>query len=48
MKERADAAAAAASWWDNTRDLAALIDQKRDEMPQPLVGVGHSMGAAQL
>jgi alpha-beta hydrolase superfamily lysophospholipase len=38
----------AASWFDNTRDLQALIDQKRDEMPHPLVGIGHSMGAAQL
>ncbi|KAH6847220.1 Alpha/beta hydrolase fold-1 [Chaetomium sp. MPI-CAGE-AT-0009] len=36
------------SWWDHTRDLANLINQKRDEMPQPLVGMGHSMGGAQL
>ena len=38
----------AASWFDHARDLTALINQKRDEMPQPLVGIGHSMGAAQL
>ncbi|EAQ82891.1 hypothetical protein CHGG_11067 [Chaetomium globosum CBS 148.51] len=37
-----------ASWWDHTRDLANLINLKRDEMPQPLVGIGHSMGGAQL
>ncbi|KAK3900425.1 peroxisomal membrane protein LPX1 [Staphylotrichum tortipilum] len=36
------------SWFDHARDLTALINQKRDEMPQPLVGIGHSMGAAQL
>ncbi|KAL2140778.1 hypothetical protein VTI28DRAFT_3253 [Corynascus sepedonium] len=36
------------SWWDHTRDLANLINQKRDEMPHPLVGIGHSMGGAQL
>ncbi|KAL2268277.1 hypothetical protein VTJ83DRAFT_3123 [Remersonia thermophila] len=36
------------SWWDHTRDLAHLINTKRDEMPQPIVGVGHSMGACQL
>ncbi|KAL2151421.1 hypothetical protein VTH82DRAFT_6519 [Thermothelomyces myriococcoides] len=36
------------SWLDHTRDLANLINLKRDEMPHPLVGIGHSMGAAQL
>ncbi|KAL2128632.1 hypothetical protein VTI74DRAFT_8919 [Chaetomium olivicolor] len=36
------------SWFDNARDLMALINEKREEMPHPLVGVGHSMGAAQL
>ncbi|KAK4038619.1 peroxisomal membrane protein LPX1 [Parachaetomium inaequale] len=36
------------SWWDHTRDLMNLINQKRDEMPHPLVGIGHSMGGAQL
>lgn len=25
-----------------------LINLKREEMPHPLVGVGHSMGGAQL
>ncbi|SPQ24851.1 cc4bb9db-94b1-4c3c-968c-334ec7b553ae [Thermothielavioides terrestris] len=36
------------SWWDHARDLLHLINQKRDEMPHPLVGIGHSMGGAQL
>ncbi|KAK4139306.1 peroxisomal membrane protein LPX1 [Dichotomopilus funicola] len=36
------------SWWDHTRDLINLLNLKRDEMPSPLVGVGHSMGGAQL
>ncbi|KAL2258926.1 hypothetical protein VTK26DRAFT_7573 [Humicola hyalothermophila] len=36
------------SWSDHARDLTHLINMKRDEMPHPLVGVGHSMGAAQL
>jgi alpha-beta hydrolase superfamily lysophospholipase len=38
----------AASWWDHSRDLMNLINQKQDEMPHPLVGIGHSMGGAQL
>ncbi|GAB1317463.1 hypothetical protein MFIFM68171_07673 [Madurella fahalii] len=36
------------SWFDHSRDLMHLINLKRDEMPHPLVGVGHSMGGAQL
>ncbi|KAL2017186.1 hypothetical protein VTK56DRAFT_2506 [Thermocarpiscus australiensis] len=36
------------SWWDHVRDLMNLINQKQDEMPHPLVGIGHSMGGAQL
>ncbi|KAK3303056.1 Alpha/beta hydrolase family-domain-containing protein [Chaetomium strumarium] len=36
------------SWWDHSRDLMHLINEKQDEMPQPLVGIGHSMGGAQL
>ncbi|KAK4233047.1 peroxisomal membrane protein LPX1 [Achaetomium macrosporum] len=36
------------SWWDHSRDLMNLINQKQDEMPHPLVGIGHSMGGAQL
>lgn len=37
-----------ASWLDHTRDLLHLINLKRDEMPRPIVGIGHSMGGAQL
>ncbi|KAL7621672.1 hypothetical protein AAE478_008999 [Parahypoxylon ruwenzoriense] len=36
------------SWTDHARDLMCLINQKQDEMPHPLVGIGHSMGGAQL
>ncbi|KAL4881667.1 alpha/beta-hydrolase [Aspergillus karnatakaensis] len=36
------------SWFDHSRDLLYMINQFRDEMPQPIIGVGHSMGAGQL
>lgn len=36
------------SWYDLSRDLLSLINQKQTEMPSPLVGIGHSVGAAQL
>ncbi|KAJ5916595.1 hypothetical protein N7504_000610 [Penicillium tannophilum] len=36
------------SWIDHSRDLLHMINKFRDEMPQPIVGVGHSMGAGQL
>lgn len=36
------------SWFDFSRDLLFLINQKQQEMPQPLVGIGHSVGGAQL
>ncbi|KAJ5924631.1 hypothetical protein N7466_008818 [Penicillium verhagenii] len=36
------------SWLDHSRDLLHIINQFRDDMPQPIVGVGHSMGAGQL
>ncbi|KAL4740558.1 Alpha/beta hydrolase family-domain-containing protein [Aspergillus similis] len=35
-------------WHDHARDLFSLITQFRDEMRQPLVGIGHSMGGLQL
>ncbi|KIY01150.1 uncharacterized protein Z520_02702 [Fonsecaea multimorphosa CBS 102226] len=35
-------------WYDHSRDLLHLINVKRDDMPRPIVGVGHSLGAAQL
>ena len=37
-----------ASWWDHGRDLLYLINQFQDEMPHPLIGVGHSVGASHL
>ena len=37
-----------ASWWDHGRDLLYLINQFQDEMPHPIVGVGHSVGASHL
>ena len=36
------------AWHDHARDLLHLINLKRDEMPRPLVGIGHSMGGNQL
>ncbi|EED24284.1 toxin biosynthesis protein, putative [Talaromyces stipitatus ATCC 10500] len=36
------------SWFDHSRDLLHLINLKREEMPRPIVGIGHSMGGAQL
>lgn len=36
------------SWEDHPRDLLHIINVFRDQMPQPLIGIGHSMGAAQL
>lgn len=36
------------SWSDHARDLLHLINIKRAEMPRPIVGIGHSVGGAQL
>lgn len=36
------------SWFDHARDLLFFINLKQREMPQPLFGIGHSMGAFQL
>ncbi|RMZ88084.1 hypothetical protein DV736_g4680, partial [Chaetothyriales sp. CBS 134916] len=36
------------SWMDHARDLLHLINLKRDQMPLPLIGIGHSMGGNQL
>lgn len=36
------------SWWDHGRDLMNVINQFQDEIPHPIIGVGHSMGATQL
>lgn len=35
-------------WHDHVRDLLYMINQKREEMPRPIVGIGHSMGGNQL
>ncbi|PGH12355.1 hypothetical protein AJ80_06765 [Polytolypa hystricis UAMH7299] len=36
------------SWLDHPRDLLHFINLKRDEMPRPIFGIGHSMGGCQL
>ena len=35
-------------WSDHPRDLLHLINMKRDLMPRPIIGVGHSMGGNHL
>ncbi len=35
-------------WFDHPRDLTHLINLKRDEMPRPIFGLGHSMGGNNL
>ena len=37
-----------ASWHDHSRDLLHMINGFRDQMPQPIMGIGHSLGAGQL
>ncbi|PWY66005.1 hypothetical protein BO70DRAFT_356633 [Aspergillus heteromorphus CBS 117.55] len=32
------------SWMDHPRDLLLMINHFRDQMPRPLVGIGHSFG----
>ncbi|GLA16443.1 hypothetical protein AnigIFM62618_003022 [Aspergillus niger] len=32
------------SWMDHSRDLFLMINQFREQMPRPIVGVGHSFG----
>ncbi|XP_044715557.1 alpha/beta hydrolase family domain-containing protein [Hirsutella rhossiliensis] len=36
------------SWMDHARDLLLMINQFRDQMPRPLVGIGHSFGGCQI
>ncbi|GFF51774.1 peroxisomal membrane protein LPX1 [Aspergillus udagawae] len=36
------------SWFDHGRDLLFLLNQFQDQIPGPLIGVGHSMGGMQL
>ena len=35
-------------WFDHSRDLFLMVNHFRTSMPRPIVGVGHSMGGAQL
>jgi hypothetical protein len=35
-------------WDDHSRDLLHMVNLKRDEMPRPLIGMGHSVGGCQL
>lgn len=34
----------AAGWTDHARDLLYIINTLREQMPRPIVGVGHSLG----
>ncbi|RII08152.1 hypothetical protein CUC08_Gglean007561 [Alternaria sp. MG1] len=36
------------AWLDHSRDLLHMVNLFRDEMPRPIIGVGHSMGGCQL
>ncbi|KAJ5470465.1 hypothetical protein N7530_007822 [Penicillium desertorum] len=36
------------SVFDHPRDILHMVNQFRHEMPRPIIGVGHSMGATQL
>ncbi|RDW63484.1 hypothetical protein BP6252_11029 [Coleophoma cylindrospora] len=36
------------SWFDHSRDLFQMVNHFSADMPRPLVGIGHSMGGAQL
>jgi pimeloyl-ACP methyl ester carboxylesterase len=37
-----------AGWFDHSRDLLHLVNHFRSEMIRPFVGMGHSMGGAQI
>ena len=36
------------SWFDHARDMLLMINLMQEVMPQPIFGIGHSMGASQL
>ncbi|TKA62326.1 hypothetical protein B0A49_05348 [Cryomyces minteri] len=36
------------SWFDHPRDLLHMVNHFRDQMPRPLIGIGHSMGGNNL
>ena len=35
-------------YFDHSRDLLHMVNTFRHEMPEPIIGIGHSMGALQL
>lgn len=37
-----------ACWFDHSRDLLFLVNQFQDEMPHPIIGIGHSMGGTHM
>ncbi|KAL4977129.1 alpha/beta-hydrolase [Aspergillus desertorum] len=36
------------SWFDHARDLLHMVNTFKADMPRPIVGIGHSLGAGQL
>jgi hypothetical protein len=36
------------SWFDHSRDLLQIVNQFRDQIQQPIMGVGHSLGGPHL
>ncbi|OJJ51739.1 hypothetical protein ASPZODRAFT_127864 [Penicilliopsis zonata CBS 506.65] len=36
------------SWFDHSRDLIHLVNIFREQLPRPIIGLGHSMGATEL
>ncbi|KAJ5761193.1 hypothetical protein N7520_008349 [Penicillium odoratum] len=36
------------NWYDHSRDILHMVNHFRDEISRPIIGVGHSMGCAQL
>ena len=36
------------NWFDHSRDLLHTINHFRDDMPRPIVGIGHSRGACEM
>jgi len=36
------------SYFDHSRDLLHMVNTFREQMPRPIIGIGHSLGATQL
>jgi pimeloyl-ACP methyl ester carboxylesterase len=36
------------NWFDHSRDLLHMMNIFRNDMPRPIIGIGHSLGAAQM